>query len=64
MIEQSQEISKKAYDRWRRENLGFEVGDCVWLEATNLATDEPSPKLVSKRHGPFPIKDKLSELTY
>ena len=36
----------------------------MWLEATNLSTDEPSPKLASKRHGPFKIKDKLSDLTY
>ena len=63
-IKRSQEVTKRAYDRWKRGNPGFEVGDHVWLEATNLATDEPSPKLASKRHGPFPIKDKLSELTY
>ena len=47
-IEWSQEISKKAYNRWRRENPSFEVGDCIWLEATNLTMDEPSLKLVSK----------------
>ena len=64
VIEQSQEISKRAYDRWRRENPGFEVGDHVWLEATNLAMNKPLPKLASKRHSPFLIKDKLLELTY
>ena len=63
-IERSQEISKRAYDKWKNENPGFEVGDSVWLEATNLSTDEPSPKLTSKQHGPFKIKDKLSDLTY
>ena len=47
-IERSQEISKRVYDKWKNENPGFEVGDSVWLEATNLSTDEPSPKLVSK----------------
>jgi len=26
--------------------------------------DEPSLKLASKRHGPFRIKEKLSDLTY
>ena len=64
VIKWSQEISKTAYDRWKRENPGFEVGNCVWLEATNLVMDEPSPKLTSKWHGPFPIKDKLLELMY
>ena len=63
-IERSQEISKRAYDKWKNKNPGFEVGDSVWLEATNLSMDEPSPKLASKRHGPFKIKDKLSDLTY
>ena len=63
-IEWSQEVSRRAYNRWKRGNPGFEVGNCIWLEAMNLATDEPSPKLMSKWHSPFPIKDKLSELTY
>ena len=52
------------YNRWKNKNPGFKVRDLVWLEATNLSTDEPSPKLASKRHGPFKIKDKLSDLTY
>ena len=63
-IEQSQEISKQAYDKWKRDNPSFRVGDSVWLKATNLSTDEPSPKLASKCHGLFWIKDKLSDLTY
>ena len=63
-IERSQEISKQAYNKWKGENPGFKVGDSVWLKATNLATDEPSPKLASKHHGPFKIKEKLLDLTY
>jgi hypothetical protein len=30
----------------------------------NLSTDKPSPKLASRHHGPFRIKEKLSNLTY
>ena len=63
-IEWSQEVLKWAYNRWKRDNPGFQSGDLVWLKATNLATDEPLPKLTSKCHGPFRIKDKLSDLTY
>ena len=63
-IEQSQEISKWVYNKWKNKNPGFKVRDSVWLEATNLSTDEPSPKLASKWHSPFKIKDKLSDLTY
>ena len=63
-IEQSQEISKWAYDKWKGKNPGFKVGDSVWLEVTNLVMDEPSPKLASKHHRPFKIKEKLLDLTY
>ena len=63
-IEQSQEISKQAYNKWKGENPGFEVGDSVWLEVTNLVTDEPSLKLASKCHRPFKVKEKLLDLTY
>jgi hypothetical protein len=40
------------------------VGSSVWLEAMNLSMDKPSPKLVSKHHGPFKIMEKLSNLMY
>ena len=62
-IEQSQEVTKRVYDKWKRGNPRFEVGDCVWLEVMNLVTEKPSLKLASKQHGPFLIKDKLLELT-
>jgi len=63
-IERSQEISKQTYDKWKQDNPSFEEGDLVWLEVTNLATDEPSPKLMSKQHSPFTMKEKLLESTY
>jgi subtilase family serine protease len=47
-IERSQDISKQAYNKWKGDNPGFRVGSLVWLEATNLSTDEPSLKLASK----------------
>ena len=63
-IEWSQGVLKRVYDRWKGKNSGFEVGDSVWLEASNLSMEKPSPKLVSKHHRPFKIKEKLSDLTY
>ena len=63
-IKRSQDVSKRAYNKWKGDNPGFEVGTSVWLEAMNLSTDEPSPKLVCKHHRPFKIKDKLSDLMY
>jgi hypothetical protein len=50
--------------RWKCDNPGFQASDSVWLKATNLATDKPSPKLASKHHSPFRIKDRLSDLMY
>jgi hypothetical protein len=47
-IERLQDISKQVYDKWKGDNPGFRVGSLVWLEATNLLMDEPSPKLASK----------------
>jgi hypothetical protein len=60
-IECSQDVSKRAYDKWKGVNPGFRVGSSVWLEAT---MDKPSPKLASKHHGPFKITEKLSDLMY
>ena len=47
-IERLQEVSKWAYDKWKHDSPGFQSSDLVWLEATNLATDKPLPKLTSK----------------
>jgi hypothetical protein len=63
-IERLQDISKRAYDKWKGDNPGFRVGLSVWLEATNLSMDEPSPKLASKRHSLFKVAEKLSDLMY
>ena len=63
-IKWSQEVLKRVYNKWKGNNPGFEIGDLVWLEVTNLLMDEPSLKLASKCHGPFKIKEKLLELTY
>jgi hypothetical protein len=64
VIERSQAILKRNYDQWRHDNPGFEIGDTVWLEATNLSTNEPSLKLASEHHGPFQIREKLLDLMY
>jgi len=57
------DIKTEAYNKWKHNNPSFQVGDSVWLETTNLVTDEPQ-KLTSKCHSLFWIKDKLSDLTY
>jgi hypothetical protein len=42
----------------------FKEGDQVWLEGHNLHLDQPLAKLAPKHHGPFPIKQVLSPITY
>ncbi|TFY73182.1 hypothetical protein EWM64_g10830, partial [Hericium alpestre] len=40
--------------------LTYQVGDKVWLDATNLKTSHLATKLASKRYGPFSIMQILS----
>jgi 23S rRNA maturation mini-RNase III len=42
----------------------FNVGDSVWLEQTNLPLPYESMKLAPKRYRPFPIIQKISDITY
>jgi hypothetical protein len=42
----------------------YKEGARVWLEGTNLNTFYPTAKLAPKRHGPFPIKRVLSDVSY
>jgi hypothetical protein len=56
-----------AQKRWTHSKyLGqtFKIGDKVWLEGCNLKTEQPTAKLAPKCHGPFPIKNVLSPITY
>lgn len=57
------EDMKRFYDAGRRPE-NFKVGDMVWLDAQNLATERPSKKLDWKRLGPFQIEKKISNLAY
>jgi hypothetical protein len=36
----------------------------VYLESTNISTEQPSRKLEDRRYGPFPIKRKIGESAY
>src|SRR6266851_3165099 len=42
----------------------FKCGQKVWLEAKNLALLYGSVKLAPRRHGPFPITQVISPVTY
>ena len=58
---------KRAQNRWaqaKHQGWTFQEGDLVWLEGGNLHLDQPSIKLAAKRHGPFPVTQVLSPITY
>jgi hypothetical protein len=44
-MDKAQRTQKWAYDQHHAQDQGFKVGDEVWLDAWDLSTDWPSPKL-------------------
>ena len=60
----AQERYKRYYDQYHGQLPHFQVGDKVWLEATNLRTDRPSAKLAHKRLGPYKVSAVISSHAY
>jgi hypothetical protein len=48
----------------RKMFLGFNVGDKVWLDGTNLRLSHPSKKLAPKRYRPFTVTKVISPVVY
>jgi hypothetical protein len=48
----------------KRKHHEYNVGDQVWLLATNIRTNRPSKKLDHKRLGPFKIVERIGKLAY
>ena len=42
----------------------YHKGNLVWLEGHNLHTNQPTAKLTAQHHGPFPVEQVLSPVTY
>src|SRR3984957_696685 len=62
----AQELMIKAQKSWvnNKDTPKFKVGDQVWLEGRHLRTNQPTAKLAPRRHGPFPIVQVMSPVTY
>src|SRR5712672_724149 len=64
--EQAQEALKRTQEAMIKESKfkGFEIGNKVWLEGTNIKRPYNSQKLSPKRYGPFEVVAKISHLVY
>jgi hypothetical protein len=63
-LKQSAETMKRNYDRKKGDSREYTPGEKVWLEGTNITTNQPIKKLDDKRHGPFIIDKKVGESSY
>jgi hypothetical protein len=64
--EMAQQLMIKAQQSWvkHRDTPKYKEGDQVWLEGKNLRTNQPTAKLVPRRHGPFKVIKVLSPVSY
>ena len=64
--DKAQELRKKAQLSWvkHHDTPKYKVGDQVWLEGRHLRTNQPTAKLVPRRHSPFPIIQVMSPVNY
>ena len=62
----AQEAMTRAQALWikHRTTPKYKEGDLVWLKGHNLRTEQPAIKLAPRRHGPFPIRQVMSPVTY
>ncbi len=70
-VDQLRQWRKQAIDALNKSAKGkspaanvFNLGQKVWLKAKNLALLYGSVKLAPRRHGPFPITQVISPVTY
>ncbi len=64
--QRAQELMIKAQQSWvkHKDTPKYHEGDLVWLEGCHLRTNQPTAKLVPKRHGPFQITQVMSPVNY
>src|SRR6267154_2913802 len=63
-LEQSNDTMKQQFDKKRWPSHPYKEGDLVWIEASNISTQQPSKKLDAKHHGPFKIIKKEGQSAY
>ncbi|SJL07267.1 uncharacterized protein ARMOST_10610 [Armillaria ostoyae] len=63
-LEEAAGRMKTQYDKHKRPAHEYNVGDKVWLDATNLHLPRPKKKLDDKRVGPFLVLEKTGASAY
>jgi len=63
-LKRAADYMAKSYNQKRKPARPYQIGDQVWLEATNLTTYQPSKKLAPRRYGPFSIEKKVGQSAY
>jgi len=63
-IRKAQEDMTRYYNRKRSPAPMFQPGDWVYLDASDIKTTCPSPKLSHRRLGPFEIERQVGPLAY
>jgi hypothetical protein len=63
---QARDAMIKAQQSWVKhcDTPKYKEGDLVWLEGKNLRLNQPTAKLVPRRHGPFKITQVMSAVNY
>ena len=62
----AKELMIKAQQSWvkNKDMPKYKVRDQVWLEGRHLHTNQPTTKLVPRRHGPFKVVQVMSSVNY
>ena len=63
-LEGAAKRQKKFADEHRKAAPTFQVGQKVWLDARNIRSTRPCPKLDDKWLGPYPVKRKVNDVSY
>ena len=63
-LTRAREYQELYFNRRHAATPEFQLGDKVWLEATNIRTQQRSRKLAPKRLGPYRILEKVSPQAY
>ena len=61
-MRKTNEVIKRNADKKQREAIKHKKEDLVWVNGSNINSDQPTNKLAFKRAGPFPVVKKVGSL--